>query len=63
MWNIDGRYCFLYHIAVIVYAYYIFQGDGAIQKGLPFKYYHGKTGRIFNVTQHAVGVTVNKRVG
>ncbi|XP_076468095.1 large ribosomal subunit protein eL21-like isoform X2 [Babylonia areolata] len=39
------------------------KGDGAIQKGMPFKFYHGKTGRIFNVTKHAVGVVVNKRVG
>lgn len=29
---------------------------------MPFKYYHGKTGRVFNVTKHAVGVIVNKRV-
>lgn len=39
------------------------QGDGAIQKGMPYKFYHGKTGRVFNVTQHAVGVIINKRVG
>jgi len=37
--------------------------DGAIQKGMAHKIYHGKTGRIFNVTKHAVGVVVNKRVG
>ncbi|XP_026686352.1 phosphoribosylformylglycinamidine synthase [Diaphorina citri] len=37
-------------------------GHGAVQKGMPFKDYHGKTGRVFNVTQHAVGVIVNKRV-
>ncbi|WP_411016908.1 hypothetical protein, partial [Salmonella sp. s51944] len=24
--------------------------------------YHGRTGRVFNVTQHAVGVIVNKQV-
>jgi large subunit ribosomal protein L21e len=29
---------------------------------MPHKSYHGKTGRVFNVTQHAVGVIVNKRV-
>jgi len=29
---------------------------------MPYKAYHGKTGRIFNVTPHAVGVIVNKRV-
>lgn len=39
-----------------------FQGNGAVQKGMPYKAYHGKTGRIFNVTPHAVGVIVNKRV-
>merc|ERR1712217_251579 len=36
------------------------KGDGAIQKGMPHKAYHGKTGRVFNVTKHAVGVRVNK---
>ena len=29
---------------------------------MPHKSYHGKTGRVFNVTKHAVGVVVNKRV-
>ncbi len=29
---------------------------------MPHKAYHGKTGRVFNVTKHAVGVVVNKRV-
>merc|ERR1711918_286558 len=38
------------------------KGHGAVQKGMPHKVYHGKTGRIYNVTQHAVGVIVNKRV-
>merc|ERR1712178_117623 len=38
------------------------KGNGAIQKGMPHKCYHGKTGRVYNVTQHAVGVIVNKRV-
>merc|ERR1711937_602933 len=38
------------------------KGDGAVQKGMPYKAYHGKTGRVFNVTQDAVGVIVNKRV-
>ena len=37
--------------------------DGAIQRGMPHKFYHGKTGKVFNVTKHAVGVVVNKRVG
>ncbi|XP_063233263.1 large ribosomal subunit protein eL21 [Bacillus rossius redtenbacheri] len=38
------------------------KGNGAVQKGMPYKFYHGKTGRVFNVTQHALGVIVNKRV-
>merc|ERR1711976_891070 len=38
------------------------KGCGTIQKGMPHKAYHGRTGRIYNVTQHAVGVIVNKRV-
>ena len=31
-------------------------------QGMPHKAYHGKTGRVFNVTKHAVGVIVNKQV-
>eukprot|EP00096_Caligus_rogercresseyi_P016281 TRINITY_DN887_c0_g1_i1.p2 TRINITY_DN887_c0_g1~~TRINITY_DN887_c0_g1_i1.p2 ORF type:complete len:162 (+),score=55.40 TRINITY_DN887_c0_g1_i1:46-531(+) len=38
------------------------KGNGAFQKGMPHKSYHGKTGRVFNVSKHAVGVVVNKRV-
>merc|ERR1739838_1016029 len=37
--------------------------DGAIQKGMPHKFYHGKTGQVFDVNKHAVGVVCNKRVG
>jgi ribosomal protein L21E len=29
---------------------------GAVQKGMPYKVYHGKTGVIYNVTKSAVGV-------
>eukprot|EP00300_Choanocystis_sp_HF-7_P012441 c17893_g1_i1.p1 GENE.c17893_g1_i1~~c17893_g1_i1.p1 ORF type:complete len:161 (-),score=15.35 c17893_g1_i1:119-601(-) len=36
--------------------------DGAIQKGMAFKYYHGRTGMVFNVTPRALGVIVNKQV-
>ena len=36
--------------------------DGSIHKGMPHKFYHGKTGRVFNVTAHACGVIVNKLV-
>lgn len=38
------------------------KGNGAFQKGMPHKFYHGKTGRVYNVTPHALGVIVNKRV-
>ena len=41
---------------------YICIGCGAFQKGMPHKSYHGKTGRVFNVSKQAVGVVVNKRV-
>jgi large subunit ribosomal protein L21e len=39
------------------------KGNSAIQKSLPHKYYHGKTGIIWNVTPRAVGVEVEKVVG
>lgn len=29
---------------------------------MPHKVYHGRTGRVFDVTPHAVGIVVNKRV-
>ncbi|XP_074241573.1 large ribosomal subunit protein eL21-like [Saimiri boliviensis] len=38
------------------------KGMGTVQKGMPYKCYHGKTGRVYNVTQHAVGIVVNKQV-
>ncbi|WP_411027492.1 hypothetical protein, partial [Salmonella sp. s54925] len=38
------------------------KGDGAIQKGMPHKTYHGKTGRVFNVTKRGLGIIVNKQV-
>merc|ERR1719215_2440971 len=38
------------------------KGDGAVQKGMPHKYYHGKTGVVWNVTKRAIGVVVNKQV-
>ena len=38
------------------------KGNGAIHKGMPHRYYHGRTGRIWNVTPRAVGVEINKQV-
>ncbi|KAH6796163.1 hypothetical protein C2S51_037149 [Perilla frutescens var. frutescens] len=34
--------------------------NGSIHKGMPHKFYHGRTGRVWNVTKRAVGVEVNK---
>ena len=36
--------------------------DGAIHKGMPYKYYHGRTGKVFNVNPRSIGVLVNKQV-
>jgi large subunit ribosomal protein L21e len=36
--------------------------DGAIHKGMPYKYYHGKTGRVFDVNPRSIGVIINKQV-
>ena len=41
--------------------YVTIKGDSAIQKSLPHKVYHGKTGVVWNVTPRALGVIVNKR--
>ncbi|KAH0574947.1 Ribosomal protein L21 [Spironucleus salmonicida] len=37
--------------------------NGAIHKGMPHRYYHGKTGKVFNVNPHSIGVEFNKKVG
>ncbi|KAG4912061.1 hypothetical protein JHK82_052645 [Glycine max] len=36
--------------------------NGALHKGMPHKFYHGRTGHVWNVTKRAVGVEVNKQV-
>lgn len=38
------------------------KGDGSIHKGMPYKYYHGRTGVVFNVTKTSVGVELQKPV-
>nr|CAJ17307.1 ribosomal protein L21e [Sphaerius sp. APV-2005] len=53
-----STYMKTYHVGDIV----DIKGNGAVQKGMPYKAYHGKTGRVFNVTQRALGIIVNKRV-
>ncbi|KIM31692.1 hypothetical protein M408DRAFT_64218 [Serendipita vermifera MAFF 305830] len=39
------------------------KANAAQQKGMPHKFYHGRTGIVYNVTPRAVGVLINKRVG
>merc|ERR1719158_2622164 len=36
--------------------------DASIQKGMPYQFYHGRTGVIFNVSKRAVGVEITKVV-
>jgi large subunit ribosomal protein L21e len=36
--------------------------NSAVHAGMPHKWYHGKTGIIWNVTKRSVGVEVNKQV-
>lgn len=37
--------------------------DASIVKGMPHKYYHGKTGVVYNCNPRAIGVVFNKLVG
>ncbi|KAH7097799.1 60S ribosomal protein L21 [Auriculariales sp. MPI-PUGE-AT-0066] len=39
------------------------KANAAQQRGMPHKYYHGRTGIVYNVTPRAVGVIVYKIVG
>ena len=36
--------------------------DGSAHKGMPYKIYQGKTGKVFNVNPNSIGVLVNKQV-
>ena len=36
--------------------------DGAVHKGMPYRIYHGRTGKVFSVCPKGIGVEVNKRV-
>ena len=36
--------------------------NGAQQKGMPHKTYHGRTGVVFNVNKRGLGIEVNKKV-
>lgn len=37
--------------------------DPSVVKGMPHKYYHGKTGRIFNINNRSVGIILYRCVG
>lgn len=39
------------------------KANGSIHKGMPHKFYHGRTAVVYNVTPRALGLIVNKRVG
>ncbi|THH18620.1 hypothetical protein EW146_g2385 [Bondarzewia mesenterica] len=54
-----STYLIPYHVGDIV----DIKANAAQQKGMPHKYYHGRTGIVYNVTPHAVGVIVYKVVG
>uniref|UniRef100_H0XVF2 Large ribosomal subunit protein eL21 n=1 Tax=Otolemur garnettii TaxID=30611 RepID=H0XVF2_OTOGA len=38
------------------------KGMGTVQKGMPHRCHHGKMGKVYNVTSHAIGIVVNKQV-
>ena len=38
------------------------KANAAVQQGMPHKFYHGKTGKVWTVMKRAVGVEVNKQV-
>ncbi|KAF9055382.1 hypothetical protein BDZ89DRAFT_975804 [Hymenopellis radicata] len=54
-----STYLINYHVGDIV----DIKANAAQQKGMPHKYYHGRTGIVYNVTPSAVGVIVYKVVG
>ena len=39
------------------------KADPSIQAGMPYNFYHGRTGVVFNVTKSALGVQMKKKVG
>lgn len=37
--------------------------NSCTHKGMPYKFYHGKTGKIFNISKSSVGVKIEKKIG
>ena len=52
------RYLTAYRVGDIV----DIKADSSIHGGMPYKFYHGRTGVVFNVTKSSVGVEVMKPV-
>lgn len=52
-----------YMVTYKVGDYVDIKANGSVHKGMPHKFYHGKTGVVFNVTKSSLGVIVHKRVG
>jgi len=38
------------------------KANAAVHKGMPHRFYHGRTGVVFDVTRRSIGVEVNKQV-
>jgi len=38
------------------------KANPSFHKGMPYRFYHGRTGRVWNVTGNAIGVELNKLV-
>ncbi len=38
------------------------KANASVHKGMPHKFYHGRTGIVWNVTPRAIGVEINKQV-
>merc|ERR1719441_22614 len=37
--------------------------DPSVQQGMPYSFYHGRTGKVFNVNRNAIGIEITKIVG
>jgi large subunit ribosomal protein L21e len=55
---ISGTYMPIYKVG----DYVDVVANSAQQKGMPHRFYHGRTGIVFNVTNSSVGVEVNKQL-
>ena len=37
--------------------------DPSVQKGMPYSFYHGRSGVVFNINRNSIGVEMNKIIG